>query len=77
MSLFTEMMEEQSKADCRINELEDKIQKLTNFLKQEIAVRETNNRIENICMQEAKRQIEKYRDEILKILESEENKNEK
>lgn len=77
MSLFTEMMEEQSQADCRIYELEGKIQKITDFLKQEIAVKETNNRIENICMQEAKRQIEKYRDEILKILESEETNNEK
>lgn len=77
MSLFTEMMEEQSQADCKINELENKIQKLTNFLKGEIVITLTNNRIENICMQEAKRQIEKYRDEILKILESEENKDEK
>lgn len=68
MSLFTEMMEEQSQADCKIQELEDKIQKITDFLKQEIVVKQTKNRIENIFLQEAKEQIERYRDEILNIL---------
>ena len=68
MSLFTEMMEEQSQADCKIQELEDKIQKITDFLKQEIVIKQTNNRIENVVLQESKRQIERYRDEILNIL---------
>lgn len=60
----------------KVKELEDEIEKhekdkkkVLDLLNAEIIVSNTiDNRITKICMEEAKRQIEKYRDYILKQL---------